>query len=167
MKGFTLIEMIVALMILSSSVILLSRMKSGNKNRIDKSYHYHKAVLLLEQKITELELEWSSQSFDSIPTEQKGQFTTQKDFSWSVKTKPLSMPSAEDMFKSLGADSDIVLYIIRTTSEFLTSSIKEVKVTVHYNKHKKKSSYSLSTYIVDYSKNIPFAQLLLQLQNSN
>ena len=154
-RGFTIIEMVVALMILASSVLILSRMKSGNRKRVDKAQYYHKAVLLLERKMAELEFKWSQQNFSSIPEEQNGVFKNEKDFSWSLKTKPFVQLPAEEIIKSLGAEDNTAMYIARTTAAFLSLAVKEAQLTVYYKKGaKRRSAYSLTAYIVDYKRQI-------------
>ncbi len=157
-RGFTLIEMVIALMILSGAVVIVSKMKFGNRQRTGKAHYYHKAVQLLEQKITELELEWSGQNFQSIPEEQNGSFENEKDFSWSVRTQPLQLPPSENMIKQFGNNTnEMVFYVAQTITTFLSQSVREARLTIYYKKDKSKHSYSLTTYIVDYTNEIQFS----------
>ena len=50
------------------------------------------------------------------------------------------------------ANNDMAQQIVGAIQKLLSSSILEVKLTVHFNKKQKKTSYSLSTYIVDYTQ---------------
>ena len=65
--GFTLIEILVALTIFSSAAVILSNIRSGNLQRMEKIQNYRKAIELLENKMTELELEWNKKAIHTIP----------------------------------------------------------------------------------------------------
>ena len=153
-KGFTLIEILVALVILAGATIIISRIWSGNQQRTRKISDYHKIVQLMEKKIAELELEWRKKKFNSIPRETKGDFEDEKHFSWSVKTQPLKLPNPQQMMNLMGQNQDFAVQIAKTITQFLSESILETKLTIHYKKGILKSAYSLTTYIVDHSKEI-------------
>ncbi len=153
-KGFTLIEIVVSLTILAGTVMLLSDIRSGNARRIEKSKQYHKAVQLLEQKMSELELEWSKQIFSSVPAEQKGTFANEKSFSWQVKTQALRLPDPQALLNSLGQTNQLAIQVAKTATQFLSQAVLEAKLTVFFKRDTRKSAYSLTTYIVDYNKEI-------------
>ena len=153
-KGFTLIEVLVAMAILSGSMIIISNIWSGNKKRVQKIGDYHKVTQLMEQKISELETEWRRKNFNSIPREEKGVFDEEKHFSWSVKTRPFEGANPQDLISSYEENSDIVTQITQVIDQFLSETILEAKFTIHYKRGKLKSDYSLTTYIVDHSKEI-------------
>ncbi len=153
-SGFVLVEIVVALMILASSVLVVSRMRFGNQHRVGKAHHYHRAVQLLEQKMTELELQWSQEKLQSIPEDGSGVFEREEDFSWSFKTQSLQLPSASNVAKQFGLTDDSSIHVAGLTTRLLSQLVWEVKVTVHYKKGKRKSDYSLTSYFVDYSKDI-------------
>ena len=99
--------------------------------------------------MTELEFEWSKKALHTIPAEDKGDFENEKHFSWSVKTQPLSFAESEKIFNLIAEQAGELAGIIQ---QLLNSAVLEVKLTIHFSKNTKKNSYSLSTYIVDYSK---------------
>ena len=111
----------------------------------------------MERKITELEFEWQKQNFNSIPKEAKGDFEDEKYFSWSVKTQPLSLPDPQKIMSLLGQNQDIAVQVAQKTTQFLSQTILEAKLTIHYKKGSLKSAYSLTTYIVDHKKQLQFS----------
>ena len=157
-KGFTLVELIMALMILASFVMIASRMRFGNHKRIEKAYQYHRAVQLLEKKMTELELEWSQEKLSSPPEDGSGTFEEEENFSWSFKTRPLELPKAAQLAKLVGSADDASITIAKMTTGVLSELVWEVKLTVHYKMAKSKSDYSLTSYFVDYSKDLQISR---------
>ena len=153
-KGFTLIETLVALVILAGAMIIISGIWSGNRQRVEKIGDYHKITQLMEKKIAELEFEWRKQNFDSIPKEQKGDFEEEKHFSWSVKTQPLTLPDPQKIMGLLGQNQGPAVQIAQKTTQFLSQSILETKLTIHYKKGSLESAYSLTTYIVNHGKEL-------------
>ena len=152
--GFTLIELLTALVILAGSTIIISRIWSGNRQRVGKIGDYHHISRLMERKITELEFEWRKKNFNSIPRQAKGDFKEEKHFSWSVKTRPLSLPDPQSLMSLLGQTQSMALQVAKTTTQFLSEAVLEAKLTIHYKKGSLKSAYSLTTYIVDHNRNI-------------
>ncbi|MDE0118529.1 MAG: type II secretion system protein [Bdellovibrionales bacterium] len=156
-KGFTLIEILIALVILAGATIIISRIWFGNTKRIQKISNYHKIVELMEKKISELEFDWRKKNFDSIPREDKGNFEGEKHFSWSVKTQPLTLPDPQSLMNLLGQSDDMAIQVSQVTIQFLSQAIIEAKLTIHYKKGPLESAYSLTTYIVDHNKQIPLS----------
>ena len=152
-RGFTLIEILVSLIILAGATMIISRIWFGNHQRVNKIADYHKVVQLMEKKIVELEMEWKRQTFASIPEENKGNFSEEKYYSWSVKTQALRLPdpkaslNLEEQQEMAGAVADI-------TVEYLSQAVLEAKLTIYYQKGDFKSAYSITTYIVDNEKEI-------------
>ncbi|MDE0518869.1 MAG: type II secretion system protein [Bdellovibrionales bacterium] len=155
--GFTLIEILIALVILSGATIIISRIWLGNTKRIQKVSDYHKIVELMEQKISELEFDWRKKNFDSIPREDKGTFEGEKYFSWSVKTQPLTLPDPQSFMNLLGQTDDMAIQVSQVTIQFLSQAIIEAKLTIHYKKGLLESAYSLTTYIVDHNRKLPLS----------
>ena len=151
--GFTLIEILVALMVLSGAAVILMGIRSGNAHRMDKVRSYQKVVMLLERKMSELEVEWFRGGFASIPREGKGVFKEDPEFSWSVETKPIEITDLQNSVDPRAWDENALL-IIRSARQFLSRSIKEARLTVHHRRGLKTSRYSLTTYIVNYDQDI-------------
>ena len=155
-RGFSLVEVLSALVILSGVFLILGEIRSGNRKRIAKTGDYYKVVYLMEQKIVELEFDWRKKSFSSIPKEDKGDFSEEKYFSWSVKTQPLEVPDPAVVMSHLGQSDAYATQVARVSAQFLEEAVLEVKLTIHYKKGDLKSDYSIATYFVDHAKKISF-----------
>ena len=154
-KGFSLIEILVTLVILSGAMIIVSQIGSGNQQRVKKLKHYSKITQLMEQKISDLEFEWRRKNFDSIPESTKGNFEGEKHFSWSVVTQPLGLPDPKALMNLSGESQEgMAIQVAQVTKQFLSQAVRELKLTIHYKKGPLKSAYSMTTYIVDHNKKI-------------
>jgi len=156
-SGFTLIEIIVAVVIFASFFILVSKIWTANKYRVHKSQHYHHAVHLLKNKMAELELEWRQKNLESIPEHQEGKFENHQYYSWSVKTQRLPLPSTDDIVSHLGEVNELTRMVTQKMVQFLSQSVLEAKLTVHYKKGTLKNAYSITTYMLDYQQQIQFS----------
>jgi general secretion pathway protein I len=54
-----------------------------------------------------------------------------------------------------GGANELALTMMKTLTEHLSKSIKEVKVTIVYKTGKKPLEYSATQYFVDYDKQLP------------
>ena len=155
-KGFTLIEILVALIILAGATVIVSKIWVSNRQRMTKIDTYHKVVQLMESKMSELEFEWRKIKFNSIPKEAKGDFKKEKYFSWTVKTRPLKLPDPKHLLNLFGQNQSqgVALQVAQVTTDFLSQAVLETKLTIHYQKGKLKNAYSLTTYMVDHTKSI-------------
>ena len=158
-KAFTLIEVLFALIILAGFATSFSNIWFGNSKRIKMGRIYDKASHLMEEKIAELELQFSRLIFSAIPEESKGDFENEVGFSWSLKTKPLELPPPEIFLGSQTNDSnELQLKIMSDGIKYFTQSILEAQVTIHFDNEGLKSSWSITTYIAD-----PNAQIEVSL----
>ncbi|MGZ3775498.1 MAG: type II secretion system protein [Pseudobdellovibrionaceae bacterium] len=158
-NGFTLIETVMAMVILSSGLLLLANSWSGSFMRVRKTQLSTEVAALLERKMVEIEMEYQGKPLDSIPEEKSDDFGSEyPQYSWKMTSKEFEVPdfSATLTAKAGGAD-EITLTIMKTLAEHLGKSIKEVKVTVIYKGAPKKPlQFSATQYFVDYDKEIPF-----------
>ena len=153
-SGFTLLEVLVALAILASGLVVLNSAWSGNTLRIRKVNLYQNVSTLLERKMVELEAKYKAKPFNEIPEEEEGDFG--EDFplyTWKLKTRDMEMPDLTGALTPPGEALDENLRLmIKTMTESISKSVKEVKVSV-FVKHKggKDVEFSLTTYFVNWS----------------
>lgn len=155
-NGFTLLEVLIAMMILASGVLLLSQSWSSSYNRIKKTQKNIEIASLLERKLAEIDLKYRGKSIDSIPEEEADDFEGIENYSWKLKSKKFEMPDLGPILigKEGGADQ-MMLQLMNQFSEHLSKSIKEVKVTIIFKSGKKDYEYSTSLFFVDHDKQIP------------
>ena len=160
-SGFTLIETLVAMMILSTGIILLVNSWTGSFMRLKKTQINNEVTMLLEKKMVEIDLEYKGKSIDSIPEEKEDDFGTDyPSYRWKMTSKEFEMPDLSPLFtaKEGGADQNLIM-IMKQFSEHLNKTVKEVKVSVFYKTAKKELEYSVTTYYVDYAKELPLPNL--------
>lgn len=152
--GFSLLEALVAMAILSGALILLSNAWGGAFRSIKKGKQQHEVALLLERKLTELDLEFRNKPLTEIPDEREEDFG--KDYPearWKMKSKKFEFPDLTPMLKSDKENADpMVEMLFKTLGETINKSVKEVKVTVMFKDGKKTKEFSAVTYFVDYDQ---------------
>lgn len=153
-KGFSLIEVLVALTIMAGSIIIISNSWSGNFLRIRKSTLYNNLSVLLERKMTEIDAKYRNKPIDTIPEEESGDFGSDyKQYRWTFTTQPFEMPDLSSALTSKdGGADEMVLNILKKMTEFMSDSVLEGTVTVYVKGRKKELKYSITTYFVDFEK---------------
>ena len=156
-KAFTLIEVVLAMMVMSSGLFILTNAWAGTYNRLRKTQIQVQLAALLERKVTEVEREYKNKSLDSIPEEKEDDFGSDTpDYSWSLNSRKLEIPDLTSTLTSRegGADPQM-MQIMKAFTEHLSKSIKEVKITVIYKDKKKPITADVTIYIVDYDRPLP------------
>lgn len=158
-KGFTLLETLIAMAILSGALILLSNAWGGAFRSIKKSKQQHEVALLLERKLTELDLEFRGKPLSEIPESREEDFGKEfPDARWKMKSKELEFPDLSPILKSQENNNDggIGETLFKALAENIKKSVKEVEVTVIVKEGKKAKHFSAVTYFVDYDQPLSF-----------
>lgn len=156
-RGFTLVETVIAMTIISSGLLLLANSWSGSFMRVRKTQLSTEVAALLERKMVEVELKYTSKPLDSIPEEEEDDFGSEyPQYSWKMESREFEVPdfSAALTAKAGGAD-EMTLTVMKTLATHLSKSIKEVKVTVLVKGGKKPLAFSATQYFVDFDKPLP------------
>lgn len=155
-KGFTLLETMLAMLIISSGILLLSNSWSGSFMRIRKTQVNVEAAALLERKMVEVEMEYQDKPLESIPEEKADDFGSEyPQYSWRMEAKEFELPNiASALTAESGGSDELTMTIMRTMQEHLAKSIKEVKVVVIYKGGKKAREISATQYFVNYDRPI-------------
>lgn len=157
-NGFTLIEVLIAIAILAGLALMVSSSWSGNVRRYQKAKINVQAAELLQRKLLEIEARYSK-NVPSLPIEQlqTGTFeeTRFSDYSWEWEARALELPDLSAMISTDGEDT-ILVAVLNQFRDYLVASIKEIKVTVKYQKGKNVEplKFTVATYMVDYNQNI-------------
>jgi len=155
--GFTLIEVLVALMILAGAIVLASSAWSGNLVRLEKTRVNTTMALLLQRKMTEIELEYRDKALAEFPDEDNGEFEGYPQFRWQLESKEFVMPdiSSALIARDEGADQNLLSLIGQMTT-MISQNIREVTVTVIYTSKRSKQEIknSVTTYFVDYQSDL-------------
>lgn len=152
-KGFTLIEVMVAMMIMVGAIVILYASSAGTQGRIRKSRVYNNVALLLERKIAEVEAVNLGKSLTEI-SDAEGDFGKDyPEYRWTFATQAFEMPDMTAAVSRDGASQDLI-NILSQLSDVMSQSILEGTVTVYVNSGKKEVPFSVTTYFVDYNKEV-------------
>lgn len=157
-RGMTLIEVVLAMLILSGGLILISNSWSGTYGRLKKTQQNIEVAALMQRKIVEIDMEFRGKPLDSIPEEKSDDFGSEyPQYSWKMESKDFELPDLSALLRSQegGANSQM-LTVMKQFSEHISKSVKEVKITVIYKAKKSRTvNYALTTYFVDFDKELP------------
>lgn len=153
-KGFTLIETLLAVVILSSGILLLTSSWSGSFARLRKTQLNQEVAALLERKMAEIELEYRGKPNEGIPEEKEDSFGEEyPQYKWKMTSQDFKSPNLSSMMGEQAGNEQMSMLVNKLT-EHLSKTIKEVKLTVIYTGGKKPVEYSIVTYFVDYNKQL-------------
>jgi general secretion pathway protein I len=168
-RGFTLIETMIATVIMAGALIVIGSAWSGNHMRIEKARVNANMAALLERKMTELELEYRGKPIADIKDEDAGTFSDEyKEFRWEMKAKEFEVPDLSSLLGGGSKDSgnsankEIIALIVKTVSDYVKTAVKEVTVSVYYKSPRVKTKelkQSIATYFVDYTKPVSISGL--------
>jgi general secretion pathway protein I len=158
-RGFTIIETLLAVVILSSALLLLTNSWSSSFMKIRKTQQNFEVAALLERKMTELEIEYRGKSLESIPEEREDSFggdSNLEAYSWKMESQQLEIPDFSGTLTAQEGGADpFLISLVKQLSEGLSKAVKEMKVTVIYKPPKGKAmNYSATMYFVDYDKEL-------------
>ena len=157
--GFTLVETLIAMVILSITVLTVGNAWSGNIVRVQKSRINSTTAILLQRKMTEMEITYQDRPTE-VPEEQKGDFGAMyPGYSWEMKSKDFEMPDMSNLLISRdGGADEMLLTMVRTVSDYIKHAAKEVQVSVIYkpvkSRVKTQLKNSVTSYFIDYTKDI-------------
>jgi general secretion pathway protein I len=159
-KGFTLLETLMAVVILSTALLLLTNSWSSSYLRVRKTQRQFEVAALLERKMTDVQIEFSGKSLDEIPEEKSEEEISSeyKNYKWKMTSRKLELPDISSTLTAQeGGANTFMITIVKQLTEGLSKAIKEVTVTIIYRgeEGKKPLEYSLTTYFVDYDRDLP------------
>lgn len=156
-RGFTLIEVMIAMIIVTAAVVAAANLWSGNFMRMRKSAIQYDVAALLERKMVEVEAKYSVKPVNEIPEEESGDFGSDfPQYRWAMKSRDMELPdlTALLMASQKEGTDEMLISMIKQMSEFLSKAIKEVKVSIFVKRKgkDKELEYSATQYFVDYNK---------------
>lgn len=156
-KGFTLMEVLVALAILAGAMVVVSSSWSGNFLRVRKSNLYNNVAFLLESKMSEIQAQYHGRPLDDVPEEDGGDFGEDyKQYRWEFVSQKFEMPDLSSvMIKDGDGASEMLLTVVKNTQEYISKSVKEGTLTIYVKGgNKNEVSFAVTTYFVDYEKEL-------------
>ena len=155
--GFTLLETVIAMVIMAGSILLLANSWSGAYMRVRKTQTNFEIATMLERKMNDVELEYRGKALDEIPESKDGDFGSDyPQYSWKLASKKLEFPDISGSLTARAGGADqMLMSVIKQLTDILGKSIKEVTVSVIYKPEgRKPTENSVTTYFLDYDKDI-------------
>lgn len=156
--GFTLLETLLAMLILSSGILLLNKSWSSSFMRIRKTQINTEVSTLLQRKMVDIDMKYRGKTLESIPEEEEDDFGSDyPQYRWALKSKELVLPDFSSALTSQdGGANERLLLIMKQLTDHLAKAVKEVKVSVFYKPDGSENEveYSVTTYYVDYNKDL-------------
>jgi len=150
-KGFTLLEVMIALVVMSSALILLANSWAGATLRVKKAQSSFEIASLLEAKMAETEIKYRGGSLDEIP-EDPQEFDIDEKYKWRLSSKKIEFPDITSAFTQGGPVNPMIQTLVQQFTETLNKAIREVTVTIILTQDKKTFEHSAVTYFIDYNK---------------
>ena len=149
-RAFTLIEVLTAILLISSLLAVVIQIAYGNTRRAKKTQQLKKIESLLEMKMLSLDQEFNGENIGLLPQEDRGEFD--ENYIWFYRTQALELPQKDVILSLLSLpDNEMSNQWIDIFRTLVSNSIVELELTVSYQPPRGKSlSYSLSSYFVNY-----------------
>lgn len=156
-KAFTLIEVVLAMMVMASGLFILANSWAGTYGRLKKTQIQVQLASLLERKIIEIEREYRGKPIDTILEEKSDTFGSElPGYSWKMTSQEINIPDLSPLFGAAGEGENIDLVsIMKIFTEHLNKSIREIKVEVIYEDQRKPITVDVVFYMVDFDKPLP------------
>jgi prepilin-type N-terminal cleavage/methylation domain-containing protein len=154
-QGFTLIEVLMAILLLATTSVILYQSWNGSMNAVRKGRVYSTVALLLQKKATEFEIDSKDKTADEIKDDAGDFGSDYPDYKWEIKTKPFSIPALLPPDKNGEGQSEMMTLIVKTLTEYFEKAVREIQITVIYKRGDKIQKHSLSTIFIDFKKELP------------
>jgi general secretion pathway protein I len=162
-KGFSLFEILIALVILAGVFTVVGVAWSTSQLRLRKMKLNHQVAFLLDYKVADVERQYRDQ-ITLLPEDDAGDFEDMgkdfKDFSWKLRSKKFELPDLTPLLiKDQGKADPMVTMLLGQMKDFFAQAAKEVTVTVVYTYKKKKVEYSATTFLIYFNQQLPIPDL--------
>ncbi len=157
-SGFTLLEVIIAVSIMATGILLIGMSWSGTFQKMKRTQTNSEVVALLERKMAEIDAKYKGKPLESIPDSEEDSFGDEyPQYKWKMESRKFEMPSLSDFLGSQeGGVDQMTQMTMKVFTEHLSKTIKEVRVTVtHTLPNKKTQDFSVTTFYVDFNKEPP------------
>ena len=153
-KGFTLLEVLIAMALLTVALVLLANSWSAAFARVEKTQISFELATHLERKMNEFERKYKGKPLSEIQDEESGDFGDEDTkYAWKMSSKKFNFPDiASTLAAREGGVDTMTMTVIKQMTDQISKSVKEVTVTIIYKHKKKNLEATATTYYIDYDK---------------
>jgi prepilin-type N-terminal cleavage/methylation domain-containing protein len=153
-SGFTLLEVLIAMFIMVIAFGSIFSIQSSAIQVTNRAKQTNTVAMLLKNAMVKAELEVEGKKFEEIKKEDSGTFEAPfQDYSWTRTIKELEfpnlVPNASGGEGNGGGEDQSSDMIGKLVTKFLSKAVRQVEVTVKWQKSGKEQSVSTSTFWVD------------------
>lgn len=154
--GFTLLEVMIAVAIMTISLGAILQVQSNSLKNLDRSKIMGTAAMLARNQMIQAEMVFQGKSFEEIPGSEEGKFDAPfEEYRWAREIKEIEFP--EMNFSGGGESSEgeesqgneMAERIGKIFSNYMTKGIREVVVTIYHGSGDQEREYQVSTYWVN------------------
>ncbi|MFH1018154.1 MAG: type II secretion system protein [Pseudomonadota bacterium] len=157
-RGFSFVEVMVAMVILSISLVVLMESQSRSMDLVSRARTMDAAITLAESKMTELSQLAAFKGIDTLKPEEKGEFDQERHpgYRWKYTVLPVPAPDFGALFKLAfgGAEdeknSNAQLFAgpLQMIGKVWGEALKELHVEVLWSDGAREKSYELVTHLI-------------------
>jgi prepilin-type N-terminal cleavage/methylation domain-containing protein len=157
--GFSFVEVMVSMVILSISLVILMESQSRSMDLISRAKAMDAAVTLASAKMTELSMLGTTRGPSYLKPEEGGDFDQEKHpgYRWKSRVVDVPAPDFAAMFKmAMGGDendqnSNAALFAgpLQMIGKIWGQALKELHVEVLWKDGAREKSYELVTHLLD------------------
>ncbi len=164
--GFTFIEVLVAMAIFVMAVLAAINITTGSVQATRDAREVSEATWLLQQKMVELETKLETEGVEkACEKKDDGKFEGHDRFTWksscdevdfkiSETAAQMTAAGGEDEESKNSQENILLKFILKTASDYITQSVREVHVEVNWTSGKTKRMVDLSTHFVRYDQKV-------------
>ena len=156
--GFTLLEVMIAMTILSIALTAILTTQSSSINVTRKAKELNIAGWLAHNLMTESEHLYEGKAFSEIPGESSENFPSPfQNYKWKREVKELKFPDIQiPSQQESGGETDQMRTFTQTISKYLSNSVREMVVTVSWQRGDGEMKVQVSTYLIDLNAEFNF-----------
>ncbi|MGZ3686752.1 MAG: type IV pilus modification PilV family protein [Bdellovibrionota bacterium] len=152
--GFTLLEVVIAMAIMLLAMSAILSLESSSIRATENAKEMNIVAMLARNEMIFWEYKVEGQQFEGFKLEDQGVFEAPfQDYRWTMKIKELKFPDLTALMGKTGqskeGEGQLQEMALKLFSNFLTKAIRELVVTVHWDRGGKEKTFVVSTYWVD------------------
>lgn len=164
-NGFTLLETMIAMTIMMIAFAAIVSVQSSSLESALRSRQMNIVGMLASNAIRMTEVETFGKPFDEIKKEETGQFDAPyEDYTWVRAIKEVKLPNliagAEAQKEKDPNDENqngaLMEMMGKMLTNYLSKSLREISITIQWQRGKAKQEYVVTTYWVDLNGDFQF-----------